>query len=185
MKRYSKVLIPCVLLLSFIFVSCKQDDGSDFSDEGSPGAPIFIGSAVGGSTSRNCQVGTGASFYYVAVTDAGGRTVTDNNAGANYNFTVSGIGLIIWLIIGAVAVLIIVACLCWAIQRRRQKSAPATLTPASTLQTGRSIPDGSLEYGKEPAPPSSKPNRTGFCYHCGAPLTPNAIYCGHCGRPTE
>ena len=79
MKKYSKVLISCVLLLSFIFVSCKQDEGSDFSDEGSPGAPIFIGSAVGGSTSRNCQVGTGASFYYATVTD-----------GMNYLVLVSG-----------------------------------------------------------------------------------------------
>ena len=123
--------------------------------------------------------------YYVAVTDAGGRTVTDDNAGTNYTFTVSGIGLIIWLIIGAIAVLIIVGCLCWAVQRRRQKSAPVTLTPVSTLQTVGPISDGSLDYGQDPGPPTSKPNRTGFCYHCGAPLTPNAIYCGHCGRPTE
>lgn len=79
MKKTTKVLVSFVLLLSFNFVSCKQDEGSDFSDEGSSGAPIFIGSAAGGSTSRNCQVGTGASFYYATVTD-----------GMNYLVLVSG-----------------------------------------------------------------------------------------------
>jgi M6 family metalloprotease-like protein len=122
--------------------------------------------------------------YYVSVSDAGGRTVIDNNAGSNYNFTVSGIGLIIWLIIGGVVVLIFVGCLCWVIQRRRQKSAPVPMTPASTLQSFGPPPKEDSGYGKDPGSPQPEPNRTGFCYHCGAPLTPNAIYCGHCGRST-
>jgi len=123
--------------------------------------------------------------YYVTVTDAGGRSVTDNNAGANYTFTVSGIGLIIWLIIGGVVVLIVIGCLCWAIQRRRQKSAPQSLQPASTLEPWDLHSGTGVGHGKDSGSPSPQPNRTGFCFHCGAPLTPNAIYCGHCGRSTQ
>ncbi|MFX1563576.1 MAG: M6 family metalloprotease domain-containing protein, partial [Promethearchaeota archaeon] len=56
--------------------------------------------------------------YYVSVTDAGGRTASDDNAGEYYTFTVSGLGLIIWLIIGGIAILII----CLGFARLRKKS---------------------------------------------------------------
>jgi hypothetical protein len=69
LKKSIKVAVSLALLFIFNFVSCRQDDGSGFTDEGSPEAPIFIGSAIGGLTSRNGQVGTGASFYYAAVAD--------------------------------------------------------------------------------------------------------------------
>ncbi len=122
--------------------------------------------------------------YYVTVTDAGGRVATDNNAGANYSITISGFGLIIWIIIIAAIVLIIVFSVCTLVQRRKRKSqeymwspAPAPTPANSQSQTYPSTKSGDI--------PSEKPVRTGFCYHCGAPITPNASFCGHCGRTID
>ncbi|TRO54982.1 hypothetical protein E2P64_08030 [Candidatus Bathyarchaeota archaeon] len=122
--------------------------------------------------------------YYVTVTDAGGRVATDNNAGANYSITIAGFGLIIWIIIIAAIVLIIVFSVCTLVQRRKRKSqeymwspAPAPTPANSQSQTYPSTKSGDI--------PSEKPVRTGFCYHCGAPITPNASFCGHCGRTID
>ncbi|MFX0168686.1 MAG: M6 family metalloprotease domain-containing protein [Candidatus Hodarchaeota archaeon] len=119
--------------------------------------------------------------YYVAVTDSGGHTVVENNSGAYYTFQSTGISKIIYLIVGAVVVLIVVGCLCMLIQRRRNKSRQVTIATTSSVQAfGPSSRIDDTDTGS--LPPTY---RTGFCYHCGAPLTPNAIFCGHCGRSTE
>lgn len=122
--------------------------------------------------------------YYVSVIDAGGRTVSDDNSGAYYSFVVSGLGVIIWVIIGAAVILVIVLFVCMQIQQRRQGQVEEMI-PAYEVQepTLRPIDPSRPPADQTSSPP--KPVRTGFCYHCGAPLTPNAIFCGHCGRPSE
>jgi hypothetical protein len=122
--------------------------------------------------------------YYVTVTDAGGRIATDDNSGANYSLTISGFGLIIWIIIGAAIVLIIVFGICTFIQRRKRKSQEYVWSPTST-ESAPSTPSPTYPSTTGTGTPPEKPFSTGFCYHCGAPLTPNAIFCGHCGRTTE
>ncbi len=122
--------------------------------------------------------------YYVAVTDAGGRTVSDDNSGAYYSFIISGIGLTVWLIIAAAVILIAVLFICWQIQRRRRPAETLEYIPPKEPLILRSRPSRESP-DVEPSAQPPTPIRTGFCYHCGAPLTPNAIFCGYCGRPTE
>jgi M6 family metalloprotease-like protein len=119
--------------------------------------------------------------YYVTVYDAGGRAQTDDNSGTYYSFTISGLGLIIWLIIGAAVGLAIVFLICRSVQKhRRGSSAPehvwAPPTSSSPEQTAGKQPPA--DYA-EPAAHSS------FCFSCGAPLTPGATYCPYCGRPVR
>jgi M6 family metalloprotease-like protein len=121
--------------------------------------------------------------YYVTVTDAGGRVVTDDNAGSYYSLAISGFGLIIWIIVIAAVVLIVVFCLCTLIQRRRRTPQAETWSP-TPAPTPASTPPPSSPQTIGVEPPAEEPVRSGFCYHCGAPLTPNAIFCGHCGRTT-
>lgn len=116
--------------------------------------------------------------YYVAVTDAGGRTVTDDNAGANYSFTVSGIGTIIPLIIGAAVLLLILIVVCMRLQRRRREPEVSTYFEESEPKDFEPTPS---DY-TTPAPPATIRST---CQNCGAPLAPNAIYCGHCGYPVS
>ena len=121
--------------------------------------------------------------YYVAVTDAGGRMDTDDNSGAYYTLAVSGFGLIIWVIIAAAVILIVVLIVCMQIQRRKNKDQEYLWTPE---QDSRSEPQPpSYSPPESTRPLTEKPIRTAFCHHCGAPLTPNALFCGHCGRTTE
>lgn len=122
--------------------------------------------------------------YYVTVTDAGNRSVTDNNAGSNYSITIAGLGIMIWLIIAAAVILIIVLLVCMRLQRRR-KQETVDYIPQSEPRPLRAPLTDSSQSSSDTKDPISKPVRTGFCYHCGAPLTPNSIYCGHCGRPVE
>jgi M6 family metalloprotease-like protein len=121
--------------------------------------------------------------YYVTVTDAGNRTVTDNNAGSNYSFTIAGLGLMIWLIIAAAAILIIVLLVCMRLQHRRGQEINGYVPPSAPRPLGTPLIDSSKKSSDTTAS-SPKPEQT-YCYHCGAPLTPNSIYCGHCGRPVE
>jgi M6 family metalloprotease-like protein len=117
--------------------------------------------------------------YYVTVYDAGGRTQTDDNAGSYYSFTVSGLGLIIYLIIGGAIGLAVLFLVCRSIQKRR-RSAPASehvwAPPTSSPPSEPSQKQPPTDY----AEPSIK---TSFCFSCGAPLTPSATYCPYCGRP--
>ena len=69
MKKCMITVVPFVVLLSLFLISCEES-GPQFSNEGTPDNPVYIGSAVGGSTSRNCEVGRGSSYYYVTVTDS-------------------------------------------------------------------------------------------------------------------
>jgi hypothetical protein len=68
MKKCMILAVPCVILLSLFFISCKES-GPGFVNEGTPLDPVYIGSAAGGSASRSCQVATGASYYHATVTD--------------------------------------------------------------------------------------------------------------------
>jgi M6 family metalloprotease-like protein len=111
-----------------------------------------------------------AVTYYVSVTDAGGRITSDDNAGEYYNFTVSGLGLIIWLIIGGIAILIV----CLAISRYRGKSSKSKWEPPPRPKPKAYSPT-------EPPTQQSRIDRPGFCFVCGAPLTPGATFCGNCG----
>ncbi len=122
--------------------------------------------------------------YYVTVIDAGGRMVTDDNGGSYYSLAVTGFGLIIWVIIAAAVILVIVLFVCMQIQRRKRRSQEYLWSPTRDSESARGPPPS---Y-PPPSDMSSLPDdsvRTGFCFHCGAPLTPNAIFCGHCGRSTE
>jgi hypothetical protein len=115
--------------------------------------------------------------YYVAVRDAGGRTQTDDNAGSYYSFAVSGLGLIIWLILGAAIVLAVLLVVCRSVQKRRRGGAGRIWAPPiSSPAPGPSEKTYSSAY----AEPGTK---TTFCFSCGAPLTPGATYCPYCGRP--
>ncbi len=122
--------------------------------------------------------------YYVAVADAGGRMVTDDNAGANYTLAVTGIGLIIWVIIAAAVILVIVLFVCMRIQRRKGQDQDYLWTPPQDSQS-RTPPPPNYPPPDDVRSPPEKPVRSGFCFHCGAPLTPNAIFCGPCGRSTD
>ncbi|MFX1318861.1 MAG: M6 family metalloprotease domain-containing protein [Promethearchaeota archaeon] len=122
--------------------------------------------------------------YYVTVTDAGGRVATDDNAGTNYSITISGFGLIIWIIIIAAIALIIVFCICTLVQRRKRKPQEYMWSPAPE-PTPANTPSPTYPSTTGVDTPSEKPVHTGFCYHCGAPLTPNATFCGHCGRTVD
>ncbi|MFX1565268.1 MAG: M6 family metalloprotease domain-containing protein [Promethearchaeota archaeon] len=119
--------------------------------------------------------------YFVSVTDAGGRTVSDDNGGAYYSFAVTGFGLIIWFIIAAAVILIIVFFVCWLIQRRKGGTQETMWAPPPEVQQETPMNPTYPLSTKDSAPPA-EPVRTGFCWHCGAPLTPNATFCGHCGR---
>jgi M6 family metalloprotease-like protein len=121
--------------------------------------------------------------YYVTVVDAGGRIVTDDNAGANYSFSVTGFGLIIWVIIAAAVILVVVFIICWLVQRRKKGTSEYVWTaPADSPTQTSTSPNYPRPVDTKDAPQT--PVRTGFCWHCGAPLTPNATFCGHCGRST-
>ncbi len=113
--------------------------------------------------------------YYVSVTDAGGRTVINDNAGDYYNFTVSGLGLIIWLIIGGIIILGV----CLYISRRRGKSTKQEWTQPepSPKPTPTTYPTSKYPSTKE----ATGTGKAGFCYVCGAPLSPGADFCGNCG----
>jgi M6 family metalloprotease-like protein len=117
--------------------------------------------------------------YYVTVYDAGGRIQTDDNAGSYYSFAVSGLGLIIYLIIGGAIGLAVLLLVCRSIQKRR-RGAPASehvwAPPTSSPPLEPSQKQAPTDY----AEPSIK---TSFCFSCGAPLTPGATYCPYCGRP--
>ncbi len=120
-------------------------------------------------------------LYYVSVTDAGGRPGLDDNGGLYYSLSFTGLGLIIWVIIAAAIILVIVLVVCMRIQRRRSRGQEYVWAPQPETQP-RSPP--SYPPPESIRTPTDKPVRTGFCHHCGAPLTPNAIFCGHCGRTT-
>jgi M6 family metalloprotease-like protein len=121
--------------------------------------------------------------YYVTVTDAGGRMTTDDNAGAYYSLTITGFGLIIWVILAAAIILIVVFFVCLRIQRRKGQRQEYMWTPPSDSQSG-SPSSPHYPTPSDEAISSDKPIQSGFCWHCGAPLTPNATFCEHCGRPT-
>jgi M6 family metalloprotease-like protein len=114
--------------------------------------------------------------YYVRVTDAGGRSVSDDNSGSYYTLTVSGFGLIIWLILIGAVILIVLIIICLAIQRRRQRPTRVTVMPVA--EPVPKPPDYS-------SPPPTVSRKSSFCFHCGAPLTPGSRYCGHCGRTID
>ncbi len=120
--------------------------------------------------------------YYISVTDAGGRQVIDDNEGAYYSFAVTGFGLIIWVIIAAAVILAIVFLICWLIQRRKGQGQETLWTPPESPQENQMSPTYPLST-KDRSPPA-EPVQSGFCWHCGAPLPPNATYCSHCGRST-
>ncbi|MFW9934033.1 MAG: M6 family metalloprotease domain-containing protein [Candidatus Thorarchaeota archaeon] len=121
--------------------------------------------------------------YFVSVIDAGGRNVTDDNTGAYYSLVVTGIGMIIWVILAATVILIIVFFVCLRIQRRRHKDQEYLWTPADSRPQNPSSPD--YRQSVESSLADDSPVRTGFCWHCGAPLPPNATFCSHCGRTIE
>ncbi|MFX1575641.1 MAG: M6 family metalloprotease domain-containing protein [Promethearchaeota archaeon] len=121
--------------------------------------------------------------YFVSVIDAGGRNVTDDNTGAYYSLVVTGVGMIIWVILAAAVILIIVFFVCVRIQRRRHKDQEYLWTPADSRPQSPSSPD--YRSSVESSLADEKPVRTGFCWHCGAPLPPNATFCSHCGRTIE
>lgn len=121
--------------------------------------------------------------YFVSVIDAGGRNVTDDNTGAYYSLVVTGFGMIIWVILAAAVILIIVFFVCVRIQRRKNKDQEYLWTPADSRSQSPSSPDYRPPIQSSLA--DEKPGRTGFCWHCGAPLTPNATFCSHCGRSIE
>ena len=84
-------------------------------------------------------------------------------------------------LLGAAIILIVVLFVCWRLQRRRRQETPE-FVPAQDSPTYRPSPgDYSTPPTEETLPPTGS-IRSGFCYHCGAPLTPNAIFCGHCGK---
>ncbi len=119
--------------------------------------------------------------YYVTVTDAANRTTTNDNSGSYYSIPLSGMGTIVWVILGAAVILIVVLFVCWRLQRRRRQEAPEYV-PAQDVPAYRSPPG---DYSPQPPEETLTPTgstRSGFCYHCGAPLTPKAIFCGHCGK---
>ncbi|MFX0077659.1 MAG: M6 family metalloprotease domain-containing protein [Candidatus Hermodarchaeota archaeon] len=119
--------------------------------------------------------------YYVTVTDAANRTTTNDNSGSYYSIPLSGMGTIVWVILGAAIILIVVLFVCWRLQHRRRQETPE-FVPAQTPSAYNPSPaDYSPQPTEETLPPPGS-TRSGFCYHCGAPLTPNAIFCGHCGK---
>jgi len=117
--------------------------------------------------------------YYVSVYDAGGRIQTDDNAGNYYSFAVSGLGLIIWLIIGGAIALAFLLLVCRSIQRRH-RGAPASEHVWAPPASSASLEPSQKRPASDFAEPSTK---TSFCFSCGAPLTPAATYCPYCGRP--
>lgn len=128
--------------------------------------------------------------YYVTVIDAGGRIVTDDNAGSYYSFTVSGVGILILLIIGGFVLLAIVLAACLAIQRRRRRSPEATpheaappppITPEGLTYPGTPAVYHPSEHSRPP-PVGAEPPR--YCIHCGSPLPPGSNYCPICGNIT-
>ncbi len=117
-------------------------------------------------------------LYYVAVTDAGGRTQINNNNGDNYEFTVEGIGLIIIAIIGGAIFLVIVVACCTSLQKRRRGKPTVKPAPPPSLGPVKGPSTEASTYPKVVDP-------TSFCHVCGFPLTPGAQYCGKCGRPAS
>jgi M6 family metalloprotease-like protein len=122
--------------------------------------------------------------YYVTVTDAANRTTTNDNSGTYYSIPLSGMGTIVWVILGAAVILVVVLFVCWRLQRRRRQEVPE-YTPTQDAPTYSPSPSNYPPPPPEQTQPLTGPIRSGFCYHCGAPLTPNAIFCGHCGKPTS
>jgi M6 family metalloprotease-like protein len=120
-------------------------------------------------------------LYYVTVTDAGGRSVTNDNGGENYSFTVEGIGLVIIAIIGGVIFLAIVVALCTSIQKRRRRQPTVKAAPPPSLGPVKGPSFSETESSTFP----KEVDPTTFCHVCGFPLTPGAQYCGKCGRPAS
>jgi M6 family metalloprotease-like protein len=140
--------------------------------------PVFMNETIGGEW----RVTLGAFLfgvnilYYVAVTDAGGRLTIDDNNGEYYSFTVEGIGIIIFLIIGGAILLAVIVAVCTHLQKRGSRRSRVQPAPPPTIGavTGPAIEESTYPKVVDP---------TTFCHVCGFPLTPGAQYCGKCGRP--